>query len=1080
MKKLIAFIALLILANNCLAQNTLYLRNDTVSVEKTTGTGNAELKIKNATRAITGGFLQNELNGKTKFKIPVISDVTGLQADLDLKAPLASPTFTGTVSGITKSMVGLSNVDNTTDLLKPVSRATQDSLDIGRNFFSKKGKISIASFGDSYTVGTGATNSSYAYINIFANRLDATVSNQGASGGGVVEMFKRSINVLSANNSIPITALAGFNDAIRGGSDIRELEKIKGGYLAFLANVFLTTSIPASSESVTQTGTWVALNGSTNFPLKAETISGTGLSNSSIGAKLSYTFSGSSLVVGYVSNDATDTGFQMASFNIVIDGVAMGTYTGNNKTLGVVDSFWSNDYAPNAEVFTNLGTGSHTVEVINNDGNALYIDYFGTLLPPSQCANVLIGTIPKIDSAGYAGRPYSPSDITTDSCSSYIVEATKIFINGGYPVSLIDVNRYYNSDGIAVDNVHPNDIGHGQLATAFISKIATASFENLGDIEPTTISIAGSTPVAGTAYYDAQNISGATTLSRHHLNGSIQSTVTSNVFGYRSTLGTAAASFTLGGLSHFYVSGGTIGAGSTVTNQFGFRVESTMTGGGQNFAYTASLPVATGRWNIYSNGTAQNYFAGNVGFKTLLPLAYLHIGAGTATAGTAPILLTSGTNLTTAVAGAIEYNGTSLFFSPSTTRLRTVLTDNTIPANGQLAIGNGVNYTNALPTGTQGVSVTPGAGALAIGLGAITPTSVNGITLSGASTPTLAVTGTTTVSGANTGDQTNITGNAGTVTTNANLTGDVTSVGNATTIAAGAIVDADINAGAAISGSKIVSANTSTTGVLTSTDWNTFNDKAPASGSANYAQIGRSTPQTGNIFITGSVFGNAGGSTYPQYTLSPTGLTFKSDSTTGKATYKHDRISRIGYGIDLLFPVTGGTLATEHTTLAGYGITDKVPVALFDHYTTTGNVTTAETDLSSYTIAAGRLANNGDKIIAKYGGNLTSATSTTNINLYFGGTVIYSTDPTTVGIGTNWEMEATIIRVSTTDIRVLVKTTLGNSGTFNVSNITNQRTGFDVANSNILKVTATASGSSPATNDIQLILGTGEFKPAAQ
>lgn len=49
----------------------------------------------------------------------------------------------------------------------------------------------------------------------------------------------------------------------------------------------------------------------------------------------------------------------------------------------------------------------------------------------------------------------------------------------------------------------------------------------------------------------------------------------------------------------------------------------------------------------------------------------------------------------------------------------------------------------------------------------------------------------------------NTTGNAATVTTNANLTGDVTSVGNATSIAAGVIVDADINASAAIVDTKL-------------------------------------------------------------------------------------------------------------------------------------------------------------------------------------------------------------------------------------------------------------------------------------
>ena len=55
-----------------------------------------------------------------------ISDLT--QAALDLKAPLANPTFTGTVAGIDKSMVGLGNVDNTSDADKPISDDTQTAL----------------------------------------------------------------------------------------------------------------------------------------------------------------------------------------------------------------------------------------------------------------------------------------------------------------------------------------------------------------------------------------------------------------------------------------------------------------------------------------------------------------------------------------------------------------------------------------------------------------------------------------------------------------------------------------------------------------------------------------------------------------------------------------------------------------------------------------------------------------------------------------------------------------------------------------------------------------------------------------
>ena len=53
--------------------------------------------------------------------------------DLNNYAPKASPAFTGTVSGIDKSMVGLGSVDNTSDAAKPISTATQAALDLKAN-----------------------------------------------------------------------------------------------------------------------------------------------------------------------------------------------------------------------------------------------------------------------------------------------------------------------------------------------------------------------------------------------------------------------------------------------------------------------------------------------------------------------------------------------------------------------------------------------------------------------------------------------------------------------------------------------------------------------------------------------------------------------------------------------------------------------------------------------------------------------------------------------------------------------------------------------------------------------------------
>lgn len=63
-----------------------------------------------------------------------------------------------------------------------------------------------------------------------------------------------------------------------------------------------------------------------------------------------------------------------------------------------------------------------------------------------------------------------------------------------------------------------------------------------------------------------------------------------------------------------------------------------------------------------------------IGIGDSSPSAFIHLTAGTATANTAPLKLTSGTNLTTPEAGALEYDGTELYFTPSTTR-RTVVLD---------------------------------------------------------------------------------------------------------------------------------------------------------------------------------------------------------------------------------------------------------------------------------------------------------------------------------------------------------------------------------------------------------------------
>lgn len=76
--------------------------------------------------------------------LSVQDQLNALDTAIDAKAPIESPTFTGTVSGITKSMVGLGNVDNTADLDKPISTDTQSALDAKASLVALDAKANIS------------------------------------------------------------------------------------------------------------------------------------------------------------------------------------------------------------------------------------------------------------------------------------------------------------------------------------------------------------------------------------------------------------------------------------------------------------------------------------------------------------------------------------------------------------------------------------------------------------------------------------------------------------------------------------------------------------------------------------------------------------------------------------------------------------------------------------------------------------------------------------------------------------------------------------------------------------------------
>jgi hypothetical protein len=112
---------------------------------------------------------------------------TAQQTALNLKAPIASPTFTGTVSGITAAMVGLGNVNNTSDASKPISTATQTALDLkapiaSPTFTGTVGGITAAMVGLGNVTNTSDANKPVSTAQQTALNLKANLASPTFTG----------------------------------------------------------------------------------------------------------------------------------------------------------------------------------------------------------------------------------------------------------------------------------------------------------------------------------------------------------------------------------------------------------------------------------------------------------------------------------------------------------------------------------------------------------------------------------------------------------------------------------------------------------------------------------------------------------------------------------------------------------------------------------------------------------------------------------------------------------------------------------------------------------------------------------
>lgn len=254
------------------------------------------------------------------------------------------------------------------------------------------------------------------------------------------------------------------------------------------------------------------------------------------------------------------------------------------------------------------------------------------------------------------------------------------------------------------------------------------------------IALGSSTSTTSQVYVGGASRLTATTVYQFRADATTDPATTSTI-GFGTTYQFPAT----GSISNAYgfLAGTLSTTGATVTNYYGFYANNQTIGSTGNYGFFSNMASATGKWNFYANGTADNYFAGNVGIGTSTPIYKLDVvtptggiyaaqfGNGTSAQGMRIITGLDGTSSGITTAGGlrlIQFDGTNnntsfwtntaervridasgnvqveagavMPYAPAPTSIAAVTTLTNAQIQGQIINTTGTTYTVTMPLGT--------------------------------------------------------------------------------------------------------------------------------------------------------------------------------------------------------------------------------------------------------------------------------------------------------------------------------------------------------------------------------------------
>ncbi len=572
------------------------------------------------------------------------SDVTNLVADLALKAPLASPTFTGVPAAPTAAPGTNTTQIATTAFVQAASTAlvidsiadadTTHAPSRNAVFDALALKAPLAS-----PALTGVPTAPTAAVATNTTQLATTafvVAEIAASGGAglVIDSIADADTTHAPSRNAVFDALAlkaPLASPTFTGVPAGPTASVGTNTTQLATTAFVVAEIAASGgvgviDSIADADTTNAPSRNAVFdalalkaPLASPVLTGTpeaptagpGTNTTQIATTAFVITNISGLVTDAIVNGVVDVA---PSQNAVFDALALKQdliAAGTTAQFRRGDNTWSN------ALIGSLGIGAaptayRVLDIsrpITGDATASSAIYVGSEIQSDVTGNAY-GLRVRLGVAAF-GIPTNVFHVSAES--SGLAPFAGMNDQAGFVAdsSLIDATNNYGFLGnIAAGTGRWNFYGAGTANNYMAGSLGI-----------------GNNSLTGYSLRVAKTITGNISSFGVHSNGVIQSDVTSAAYYNRTVAATQATAFTCVSLFHYQATQGTIGAGSAVTSQYGFSVDNTLTGAATNYGFHSNIAAGTNRWNFYAAGSANNYMDGALGIgSTSLTGFSLRIG----------------------------------------------------------------------------------------------------------------------------------------------------------------------------------------------------------------------------------------------------------------------------------------------------------------------------------------------------------------------------------------------------------------------------------------------------------------------